>query len=181
MPTSVSLLRPALAALAIALVATSASSAPSTTLDVLHQDLVAIKDGLALSPVKASDIVIAQSYAGEQCANGFGLRISAKLTPTGGQEPFAVPTGSAFMVTGVGFASTVSAGQYARFVLRAEGSGIVMGEGALVNSASVAAPLATHVAFPSPVRFTTAAPCVALDGSLASTRLWVYGFLVKDQ
>jgi hypothetical protein len=179
------LLRTATALAGCALVVMPALSAPpSTTLDVLHQDLLAIKasvDALrAVAPAKPSDVVVALRSE-EQCSNGAGARVDRKLTTSGSTEPFVIPAGSAFMVTGVALASSMPAGQWARFVLRAEELGIVMGEGTIVNHATVAAPTTGHVAFPSPIRFTTAAPCIALDGSLGNTRTWVYGFLVKDQ
>jgi hypothetical protein len=179
------LVRTATALAVCALVVMPALSAPpSTTLDVLHQDLLAIKSSVdalrAVTPAKPSDVVIALRSE-EQCSNGTGLRVNRKLTTGGGAEPFAIPAGSAFMVTGVAFTSSMPAGQWARFALRAEELGIVMGEGTIVNRATVDAPTTGHVTFPSPVRFTAAAPCISTDGSLGNTRLWVYGILVKDQ
>jgi hypothetical protein len=160
------------------------SAPPSATLDVLHQDLLAIKTSVdalrAVAPGKPSDVVITIAFT-DQCGSGFGNRMSSRLVPGGPPQAFSVPAGSAYMVTGVGFASTIAAGQWARFVMRQENSGIVLGEGTMVNPTAGSVPMASHFSFPSPIRFTTAAPCVDLDGSLGNTRLWVYGYLVKDQ
>lgn len=180
-----SLLRAATALTICVLGVTPALSAPpSTTLDVLHQDLLAVKASIdalnAVGPAKPSDVVIAIPFA-DQCANGFGGRVNRRLAPGSDLQAFEIPAGSAYMVTGVGWASTISPGGYTRFVLRQEGQGSVFGEGTIVNTTTAPAPMAGHVAFPSPIRFTTAAPCILLDGSLANTRTWVYGFLVNDQ
>jgi hypothetical protein len=56
-----------------------------------------------------------------------------------------------------------------------------MGEGSIVNSGVATSTTVGHVTFPSPIRFTTSAPCILLEGHLQNTRSWLYGFLVKDQ
>ena len=131
------------------------------------QPVAAVAD---ISPSKASDIVVALS-TNEGCL-AIGKRANGRLGPKGSVDPFTIPAGYSFMVTGLShFATDSATAVYLRLDDNPNTDMVYARAGTPVATAYV------YTTLPVPVRFS-GVPCILPINGAYEVR--VYGFLLKD-
>jgi len=151
----------------------------------LHSDLQELGAAVTgLSQVglkKPSDSIVAISYLGDPCPFP-GSTVNSQLLSDGTITPFSIPSGWAFMVTGIDYAANiVPTGQRTGVVVRTKDSGFVLAEGYTVNEGAPGLVSGT-IPLSTPMRVTsTLCQGPGLNQEVDASRVRIRGFLVENE
>ena len=149
--------------------------------------LVLAAPGIASAQVALmhpSESIVAISFLGDRC-HGNGSTVNSRIMPDGSIAPFAIPKGSAFMVTGVDYATGdnpgggTAAGDRIGYILRTVDSGTVIAEGYSINTGALGSMTGqTNLSTPMTI---TSELCIdrTVGNVIGGTRTWIRGFLFR--